>query len=187
MATWTTLSDGLFGAVLGASAVFTATVVTLWRTRVGDRNREAIRMAEVDLERRHRNVAEVIGIFRELEREVRAAPFAIARSQGAFLRAAMLFFMTQKPTHPDVAQWLVCRNDDYVVRLEKWRRLWWCPMIGTRRARNVAHLLGEIVAALVLWATGDLGDDAFSDEARSPADVARSNSATGAARAVGNN
>lgn len=173
MATWTTLSDGLFGATVGAVAVFGAAAVTIWLTRAGDRKREQARLTEGDHQRRLEYVAEVIGTFKDVEVEVRAAPFARARSQGAFLRAAMLFYVAVKPHHAEPAEWLLRRNDEYGLYVAAWRRVWWCPVIGRRRAGLMGTFLGEVIGALVLWSAGEIPDTAFENAERSPSEIVR--------------
>jgi len=105
-----TLTDGLLGAVVGGVAVFGATAFAVWRTRIGDSRRERARRYELDSDTRKRYAAEVIATLRELEREVRSAPFLAAHSQAAFLRVVMLFYLAEKAEHPLVAKWLLAQH-----------------------------------------------------------------------------
>lgn len=168
MISWTTLTDGLLAAVVSGLVVLFAALLTLWRTRVGDRRREDTRIRERDTELRQRNVAEVIGIFTELERESRMPLFRKAHSQASFIRATMLFVMTQKAEHEPVATWLLAQNDRYGLMSQAWHRRYWLPWLATPKLKALGAFLSEVITALVLWAVGDLHDDDFEDAKMTP-------------------
>lgn len=169
--TWASTTDGILGAVLAGIAAFAAAAFTLSRTRRNDIRREQDLRHEEDARLRQKYVAEVITTFRALEREIRTAPLLFGRSQIAFLHATMLFYMAEKVQHPQVAQWLLSQHTVLNKKFEAWRRVWWCPVLGRRRLALAGTYLGELVGALVLWATGEIEDERFNDPDRAPVRV----------------
>lgn len=166
--TWATLTSGAIGSVFTALVTFGAVMVTLWRTRVGDRTREAVRLAEVDADRRRAVVAEVIGAFRAMEAEVRAAPFLPGRSDAESLRVTMLFYVSMRQEHLHIANWVLVRHQAYADVVQAWRRVWWIPFIRRRRLTNLVEFMGKTIGTLSAWAVGDLRDDWFEDSHRQP-------------------
>jgi hypothetical protein len=178
------LTSGLIGSAFGALLTFLAVILTLWRTRVGDRRRESLRLEEREEERRDAVVAQVLGSLQALAIEVRWTPFMSGRASGHLLEATMNFYATQHRRHPHVAEWLLAQQQSFDQALSAWRRGWGLPWVGRRKLLAVAHALGELIGAIAMWGAGDLEDEAFADPHTSPMAIARSN-AEAAAPTVG--
>lgn len=167
------LTSGLIGSALGALFTFIAAAFTLWKTREADQAREAAREEERDEQRREAALASVLGSIRMLENEVRWAPFLKGRASAHLLEATMNFYAGQHRRHPEVADWLMTQYRHFDSSIRRWRRFWWVLGLNRRRLGNVGEQLGELNAALVLWATGALSDEDFADARRSPSDMLR--------------
>lgn len=164
-----TLLSGVIGSAIAAVAAFAAAGFTIWRTRVGDRRRESVRVHEREQERREAVVSEVLATLRGLEAEYRWAPLLAGRSNAVVLQATMRFYLSEREQHPSVAKWLLARQRDYDKLATHWRKVWWVPWLRRRRSGALAEFLGQTLGALVVWATGDLPDDEFADATRQPA------------------
>lgn len=163
MITWGTLLSGAIGSSIAAIATFAIAIATFRRTRRADELRERIRDEERQDERRERVVAEVIGTFHGLEAEVRWAPFLAGRASARMLEATMLFYLTERRRHPDVANWVLQQKDEYDRLVRRWRRVWWVPGIRGKRLLELGQFLGKIIAVLVTWAAGDTDDHLFAN------------------------
>jgi len=168
------LTSGLLGSAFGALLTFVAAIVTLWRTRVGDRRREAVRVEEREEERRDVVVAQMLGSLQALASEARWAPFMSGRASRHLLEATMNFYATQHRRHPEVAEWLLAQQQNYDSDLAEWRRRWWLPWVARRKILAVAHTLGELIGAITMWGAGDLPDEAFANPRQSPISIAQS-------------
>lgn len=173
------LTSGLIGSALGAVLTFLAAILTLWRTRVGDRKREATRIDEREEERRDAVVAGVLGSLRALASEVRWAPLMSGRASGHLLEATMNFYSTQHRRHPQVAEWLLAQQLSFDRALNDWRRRWWLPWVARRRIHSVAETLGELIGAITMWSAGDLTDEEFADPKRLPLAIAEAHGKRG--------
>jgi hypothetical protein len=169
---FTNLACGLLGSVAAALATFAAAAFTLWRTRVGDARREGIRLAEREQARREEMVGQIVGSLQMLESEVRWAPLRQGRTLRYFLEAAMTFYASQHQAHPEVADWLVAQCNPFQSVMLRWQRTWMIPIINRRHLAAVGTLTGELNAAIVAWAAGEIPDATFKDPDRSPSEIA---------------
>lgn len=167
------LSNGLIGSVLGALVTFLAAAFTLWRTRVGDRRRGAAREAEREQDRRDALVGQLVGSLRMIEAEVRWAPLLRGRTMRHFLELTMTFYASQRPSHPEVAAWLLAQSTPYQAKLRRWQRVCLVPGLNKRRLREFGELTGELYGAIVGWVSGDISDTHFADPKRTPIEVAK--------------
>ena len=161
--TWGTLLSGAIGSSIAVIATFSIAIVTFRRTRRADELREQVRDEERQDERRERVVAEVIGTFHGLESEVRWAPFLAGRASARMLEATMLFYLTERRRHPDIANWVLHQKDEYDRLVRRWRRVWWVPGLRGKRLLELGQFLGKMIAVLVTWAAGDMDDQLFAN------------------------
>jgi hypothetical protein len=164
MSTALTLFGGIFGSVIASTATLGVAIWTFRATRDRDQQREDDRARQADVDRRNEVIAELIGTLRDVELEIRGAPFRHGRSQGSILRASMRFYLMQKPLHPRVAQWVLARHDSYGVVINRWQRWWWVLPIHRRLTRRLGEHVGHTLAVLVLWSTGDIDDEEFPEK-----------------------
>lgn len=171
MSTLSNLSSGLFGGLLGGLLAFGAAWFTIVKTRAADRKREEERESRLDEEKRIELAGKVAGAVRALESEVRWSPFLTGRTSAHLLETCIVFYASQKVSHPEVANWLLEQVQAHQASMVPWHRYWWIPFFGPQLLRPSAESLGQMSATIVLWAAGDIPDDAFSNPMSKPNDI----------------
>jgi hypothetical protein len=89
-----------------------------------------------------------------------------------FLELTMIFYASQRRSHPEVAGWLLTQSSPYQAKLRRWQRVCLVPGLNRRRLREFGTLTGELYAAIVGWVSGDISDAHFADPNRTPLEVA---------------